>query len=266
MAALLGHARGRLFARRAVGTHVGYLGHPATDMCVGDVHVEPQSGAFQGGRQRHEETALEVTVEPLDLALGLGPIRPTQPGHESAALGQRQQVAMPAMQPLAVGVTLDNHRLGVVQQDLLGNAAEVLERLPKATHEGLRILVVGEAHVARPAEAERRHERQQRIAAAPDHREVCLHLLAGRRLEAHDRIVGHALERRDVRLELADASGVASFADFPQQHRRRDPVRPGCLDPPVQILVKLIELAGPRRPRAVARRLLATQIPPHRVA
>src|SRR5687767_532197 len=58
--------------------------------------------------------------------------------------------------------------------------------------------------------------RMRKIAAAAYNREVGLHLLARRRLEAHHRFGLARLLRRQPRLELADAAVIAALADLAQ--------------------------------------------------
>jgi hypothetical protein len=91
------------------------------------------------------------------------------------------------VQARTIGVALDDDGLGVIEEHVLGYPAEVVERLAQADAQRRRILAHGELHEAGAAVAHRRHQRDQRVAAPPHMGEVGLHLLAGRRLEAHDR-------------------------------------------------------------------------------
>lgn len=54
-----------------VHTHVRYFCEPPADMGVSTVHVQLEPGLLERCRQRHQEAALEIPVEALDLPLVL---------------------------------------------------------------------------------------------------------------------------------------------------------------------------------------------------
>ncbi len=82
-------------------------------------------------------------------------------------------------------------------------------RLRTPGAQGRRVLAGGELHEGGAAVAHRGHQRDQRVTPAAHMREVGLHLLARRRLEADDGFGFDLLQRRQPRLQLADAAVVA---------------------------------------------------------
>ena len=129
------------------------------------------------------------------------------------------------MLAFAVRIALDDDGLGVVEENVFGHATEVVERLAEAGAQRGDILARAgdELHVAGAAVAQRGHQRDQRITAAANVGEVGLHLLARRRLKAHQRFGLVLLQWRQPRLELADATGIAALANLAQQHGGRNP-------------------------------------------
>ena len=87
------------------------LAHHHAAGALADVRNGPQAaapiglvGCFThfgaGGTRKLPLAALQVAVEALDLALGLGPVRSAQPRREAAALGQLEQLVVPALQAI----------------------------------------------------------------------------------------------------------------------------------------------------------------------
>lgn len=66
---------------------VGNLCQPGADMGVRRAHVEQQACLFEGGGQWCDKAALEIAVEALDLAFGLGPVGEADPGTKAKLLG-----------------------------------------------------------------------------------------------------------------------------------------------------------------------------------
>lgn len=66
---------------------VGHLRQPAAYVLVGGLYIQLQPGLFERGGQRHDEALLEIAIEALDLALGLGPIGTAYLRREAIALG-----------------------------------------------------------------------------------------------------------------------------------------------------------------------------------
>ena len=184
----------------------------------------------------------------------------------AVVVGQRQQLRMPAVQTIAVGVTLDDHRLGVVEKHLLRDTAKMHEGGLESRDPAGGILAIAEAHGAAARIAQRSDEGEQPMAAPPDRGEVHLHLLAGGGFEAHQRLRRRLLERRKEHLELTDAPVVALLSNLAQQHRRGNPVRPCRLDPRDQIRLVGGQLLRPRRTSSVACCFWIPQVAPHRVA
>lgn len=95
---------------------------------------------------------------------------------------------MVAMQPFAVHVALDHHRLHVVVQNLTWHAAERGEGPLVTGDQRGHLHVTDELDVAGAAVAHRGAERVQRRAAFAELDPIHLQLLAHRRLEAHLRL------------------------------------------------------------------------------
>jgi hypothetical protein len=99
----------------------------------------------------------------------------------------------------------------VIEQHVPRHAAELHERLAHAPDQRLGVLAFGEPYPARSAEGQRRRERRQRLATAPDHGGVGLHLLTRCRLEAH-----HRLGPSPPSAELTNASSCVSSPESPR--------------------------------------------------
>lgn len=244
--ALLGQQHGGLLLGGAMDALVRDLVQPLADMGIGGGGIEQQAGTVERGRQRRHEAALEVAVEALDLALGAGAVGTADAGPEVEGRGQVQQRRMPAVLAFAVGVALQDDGAGVVEEQVLRHAAEEDEGLADAGEPGLAVLALAKAHIGGAAVAEGGDKGLEGEAAAADGGEVDLQLAAGRRLEADDRVVRARLEGLQVGLELADAAVVAALLQLAQQHRGRNPVRMGSLDPLLEVALERVELGRAR--------------------
>src|SRR5215472_13971414 len=90
----------------------------------------------------------------------------------------------------------------------------------------LQPLVSHELNVSRAAPTERRDERREPVAPAPDGREVGLHLAPGIGLEPNQRLWrSYRSQRCEIILEDAVAALIAEHPKLAQKHRRRNPVR-----------------------------------------
>src|SRR5690606_8856109 len=246
-------------------TRVGDFVEPSQHFAISGLHIELQSGRTQCRVQRHQEAALQVAVEALDLALRASPIWLTHPQLKAILVSHLEHAGMPAMQLRPVGIALEDHRLGVIEQHLTRYTPEVLEGRGQSIAPVLELLRVSEANEGRSAVAERGDECEQAIAPATDRREVRLHLQARLGLKPYDRIGTNRLEWADICLELADPAGVARRLDLAQQDRRRNPVWTRLLDALEQMGLEGIELAGPRFARPVLHLHRTTQVLAHRV-
>ena len=116
LALLAGEAVGGALVGGAVDPHVGDLGLPLAELL-------PQVLLVDEGPAR-EEIALEVLHARFDLALGLGPVGPTEVGLEAPVVGELLEGGVPDDAPVAAGLT-DGAR--PIVEMLAGVAAEVLE-------------------------------------------------------------------------------------------------------------------------------------------
>ena len=145
---------------------------------------------LQRGRQRHQEAALQVTVEALDLALGPRPVRPAQPQLEAVAPRRASSIPrVPAVQPRPVERRARSRPSSRCRTAPAAGTPPKYSKAPSrpSRHVG-EVLAPREAHERRAAVAERGDEREQRAHGRGARREVRLHLLARRRLEAHHRV------------------------------------------------------------------------------
>src|SRR5260370_11983733 len=108
---------------------------------------------------------------------------------------------------------------------MFGRTTEVDERFAQALAQRGGILARGEPHEARTAVTHRGDQREQRLTSAPDNREIGLHLLARRGLEAHYRLGFGALVWRQEQLALTDAAFVAGLLHLAKKGSDRIPVR-----------------------------------------
>ena len=137
-----------------------------------------------------------------------------------------EEGAVVAMQPRAVAIPIGHHRPHVVVQHLARHAAEVVKRALVTAEQRLQPLIGDELNVSRPAPSQRRDEHRQPVRAAPDGREVDLHLAPWFGLEPNQRLwLGHWFEPREVILQDAVPARIAERPQLAQQHRRRNPFR-----------------------------------------
>ena len=120
---------------RGVDPRVGDGVEPVPQLGVEVLEVAERAG--------EEEVLADVAERALDLALGLGPVRPAGAGLEAVVPGQVQQ--RPVVDDEPVGVLADHRRLHAVVEDLARHAAERLERRDVAAQDALQILVDDEA-------------------------------------------------------------------------------------------------------------------------
>ena len=111
---------------------IGHIIQPTTYVNIGLMDVKTQSTGLQARGKRNHKAALEIGIESLDLALGLRAIRFSELWNEAAALPLLPQIAVPTVIPLAISITFDDHSLGVIEQDMLRDAAEVVESLAQS--------------------------------------------------------------------------------------------------------------------------------------
>jgi len=227
MIALLTPAIQGPLTERGMRPDVGHLDQPICHPAVGGGTVQQQPGALQARLKRIVETLPQIAVEALHLALGARPVWSAQPNPESRIVGQLQQASMVAVLASGVGITLQHHGLHVIEQDLSGNAAEVIEGQQQRIPHRLERLIRHKPDEGHAAIAQRGNERRhRRLAAAEDHK-IRLHLLTRLRLEANCgafiRLGG--LERAQPSPQLGRAALVALSADLPQQNGGGQPAR-----------------------------------------
>ncbi|CZT26279.1 hypothetical protein PCPL58_p4091 (plasmid) [Pseudomonas cerasi] len=175
----MGQTYRRLNTRRAVNPLMSDFVEPLADMCVGRHHIQRQTRTLERSGQRGNETALQIPVEALNLALGLGTVRAADLGNKTKLIGQRSQSGMPTVLALPKSISLGDDGSGVIKQCLLGHAAKVSERLPKPCQPGFAVLSLGETDKACSTKTKCRHERLKRLTASSNGGEVHLYLLAG---------------------------------------------------------------------------------------
>ena len=133
-----------------------------------------------------EELLLQVEERPFHLALGLCPVRLAGPRLHPVVAAQLQELRVPA----EVGqVGVEHERLGVIDQQLLGGAAEVPQaQLDRLEDRHLRLVQAGRVVLApRVPQRQPVHDHLDPLAAQLGgvRRPVELPLLPGRGLEAH---------------------------------------------------------------------------------
>ncbi len=182
---------------------------------VGEVRV-PQEGPAV------EEIAPEVADRPLDLALRLGAVGSARPDPKAPVGREAQELGILEEPAPGRAVVVEDHALHLIEEDLVGHAAEGREGPLEAQHHG-------EGRLARH-ELDREHARvpeddQEGEALAPrqaDLGEIELGLLAGRGFKPDDWL---GLEPRadagHVGFQLAVAAGVPRGAALLEQPHGR---------------------------------------------
>jgi len=124
--------------------------------------------------QRVKERFPQVAVKSLNLPFRLGTVRRAQFDVDTIVLREVAQRAVVLMEPIALGVALDDDRLGIVTYNVRRSSAEELQRALEARNQRLAPLVVGEFHVRVARVSQLRRERAQRRWTAPKDDEVDL--------------------------------------------------------------------------------------------
>lgn len=164
-----------------VGPRVGQRRAPAVELAVEVVEVAERAG--------EEEVLADVAERPLDLALGLGAIRPAGARHGAVVAEQVDQRTV--VDHRSPRILADDGGPHAVVQDLGRDAAHGLERGDVAARHGLQVLS-GAEPAPQPAAVRRDHGEQPhradpvRLVREGDLEpgEVGLGLPARRRLEA----------------------------------------------------------------------------------
>lgn len=171
------------------------------------------------------------------------------------------------MKAVAVRVALDNDRLGVVAEHVYGGAAEILQGTFQTRHQRNAAFVAREIDVGVARESQFGGKRTQRDVAPPEDHEVDLQLTTGFGLEAHHRLIRRRRPNlAQVFFELRDAALVALTADFPQEHRRRQPDLAGRLDALLHVGVVCVDFGRARPARAIVAVALAGEDRTDRIA
>jgi hypothetical protein len=196
--------------RRGVHPHIGDVVEPVASLLI-------EIGII-GKRAAVGEIVAEVAHGPLDLALGLGAIRPTRARCEAPVVREAEKLEIadkrPALQPQ---ITRD-HRLHLVEEQLLWDAAEVAKRVLEPVDQRPHVLARVEPA---PQHARVAEHDEQRVPHAPREREsgeVDLRLPTRRRLEADDRLGRrYRSHPTDKFLQLRIAALEARRTDLRQQ-------------------------------------------------
>jgi len=176
------------------------------------------------------QEALDVLHTRFDLALGLGPVGPAKPRPEAPVGAEVPEDGVP-LDPAALEVAGEHHRLGVVVEVLVSDAPEVFEGRLMTLDEGRQLLVqCGPGK--EPAAVAQGHHKEPDVDAASGNRRpavtpIDLALLSWRGLEANRGIPGRLFPQR---LNKAPNRVIAaSVAHGPQlfEHRLRTPSHGG---------------------------------------
>ena len=164
-----------------VHTRIGNRIEPMPQLGIQVVEIAEGAG--------EEEVLADIAKRPLDLALGFGPVRSAGLWLEAIVPGEVDERSV--VDDAAAGLA-DDGGLHAVVKDLIGDAADRVERRHMAAQNRLHVLVQDKPCPDQPAEAE--HEREQPDDAR-DRRlirelqlelgEIDLCLVARRRLEAN---------------------------------------------------------------------------------
>ena len=168
-----------------------------------------------------DEIVPQVADGTLDFALGLRAVGPTRARREAPVVREAEKLEIAHERAALQPQVARDHRLHLIEEQLLRDAAEIAKRVLEALDQRPHVLarVKPAPQHARVAE----HD-EQRVPHAPretESREVDLRLAARRRLEAD-----HRLRRRrrsdltDKLFQLRIAAGKARRADLRQQPHR----------------------------------------------
>ena len=246
-----------------VDPRIGDLRAPVVELGVEIVEVAEAA--------RQEEVLADVAIGPLDLALGLGPVRPAGARHGAVVVEQRDQRGVVLHH--AVGVLADHRRLHAVVEQLGRRAVHGGEGVDVTAQDGLQILggaepapdpaAVAEDHREQPEDA---HDAGLVGELHPELGEVDLPLFAGGGLEAA--LEGLGPRRPGLAQKVGDdavAARIAELLHLAQQPLARQ-VRPGR-DAGAQVVLVWRDQPRLRRARAVGRRLHADlEVPAHGLA
>src|SRR5699024_5168513 len=160
----------------------------------------------------------QIAVKAFYLALGSSSIGPAQPWHEAIILGQIQQLGMPAMMTITIGVSFQHDCAGIVIQNLSGHATQRFKHCMMTRHQRISPLV---GHILDPSPttvSQGGCECIQRIDSSAKYDEVTLHLLTWRGLETHDRItLGPWLVGTHEGLKASQLARIALLAQLSEQ-------------------------------------------------
>lgn len=192
--------------------------------------------------------------EAFYLALGPCSIWLTQARHEAVMLGQIQHPGVPTVMTLAIRISINNDRLGIIVENLPGYTAQALEQGVVAGNECGRLLIAGKLHPTPTAVAKGRRKGIKRAAAPAKHHEIALHLASRRGLETHNRIGCWPWPMRlHEGLHATQLALIAVCLELSQQRRRSDLIRFGGLHALNNVRVKRLQLRGPRFTRFITR-------------
>ncbi|HMH83726.1 MAG TPA: hypothetical protein VK531_12715 [Gemmatimonadales bacterium] len=148
---------------------------------VGEVGVAQERPAV-------EEIAPEVADRPLHFAFRLGPEGTARPDAEPPMGREAEELGILEQPPPVGALIVQDDALHLIEEDLLGDAAEGREGALEPEHHGEGRLARHELDVEHARVAEDHEERKALPPGEADLGEVELGLLARRRLEAHDRL------------------------------------------------------------------------------
>jgi hypothetical protein len=169
-----------------VNAGVRHLAQPALDRQVRSLPIDDQAFLGQSAGKRNPEALPQITDEPLHLALGLRPIRRTQPQPETAMPGKVEKARMEAVSTATIAVPLHDNRPHVVVQHLVRHPAKGEKRVIVRLDQRLDPLVGDELDIGGAAPTQGRHKHRKPVAASPNDRPVDLHLLARPGLKTDD--------------------------------------------------------------------------------
>ena len=126
-----------------VHTRIGNGIEPMSQLAVQVVEIAERAG--------EEEVLTDVAEGPLDLSLGFGPVCPAGLWLEAVVSGEVDERSV--VDDAAAGLT-DDRGLHAVVKDLIGDAADRVERRHMAAQDRLHVLVQDKPRPDQPAEAE----------------------------------------------------------------------------------------------------------------